>query len=193
MIAPAACWWARTMALSKKASSTSASPASSANTACHTCARDHLAKRLYSLFRARKSCGRSCHGLPFRAIHSTASTDSRLSAAVRPGSGILPGSNDTIRPYCTSLSINLDILFLRKRQDVDRFLRKLPPPFFHHDCQQTVDKIHVGGRRNIEDRPSGSAGLGRHQMGRRRERVCPLQGLTASGVAVYHGSDRASD
>jgi hypothetical protein len=85
---------------------------------------------LYSLFRARKSCGRSCHGLPFRAIHSTASTDSRLSAAVRPGSGILPGSNDTIRPYCTSLSINLDILFLRKRQDVDRFLRKLPPLFF---------------------------------------------------------------
>lgn len=129
LAAPAACWWARMMVLSIKASSKSASPASSANTACHTCARDHLAKRLYTLFHAPKSCGRSRHGLPVRAIQSTASTNSRLSAAVRPGSVILPGSNDAIRPYCSSLSISLDILFLRKRQDVNRFFRKLTPPF----------------------------------------------------------------
>jgi hypothetical protein len=50
------------MVLSMKTSSKSASPASSTNTVCHTCARDHLAKRLYTLFQAPKSAGRSRHG-----------------------------------------------------------------------------------------------------------------------------------
>lgn len=57
--APGACWWARTMVLSINPSPKCASPASSANTACHTCARDPLAQRWYSRFRAAKSCGRS--------------------------------------------------------------------------------------------------------------------------------------
>lgn len=55
--APAACWWARTMVLSMKTSSKPASTASVANSACHTCARDHLAKRLYTLFHGPKSGG----------------------------------------------------------------------------------------------------------------------------------------
>lgn len=42
LAAPTACWWARTKVLSIKSSSKTASPASSANTACHACARDHL-------------------------------------------------------------------------------------------------------------------------------------------------------
>jgi hypothetical protein len=48
-----------------------------------------------------------------------------LSAAVRPGSVALPGSSWVIRAYWPSLSINLGILIFRKRQDVNRFLRKL--------------------------------------------------------------------
>ena len=54
LAAPAACWWARTIVLSMKISSRSASPASSANTACHISARDHLAKRWYTLFPSRR-------------------------------------------------------------------------------------------------------------------------------------------
>ncbi|MGF6605059.1 hypothetical protein P3T23_009820 [Paraburkholderia sp. GAS448] len=115
---PAACWWARTIVLSMKTSSRSASPASSASTACHISARDHLAKRWYTLFHGPKSGGKSRHGLPVRAIHSTASTNSRLSPAVRPGSVDLPGSKGAIRSYWSSLSISLGILFFRKRQDV---------------------------------------------------------------------------
>ncbi|CAE6869723.1 hypothetical protein R75465_08199 [Paraburkholderia aspalathi] len=128
LAAPAACWWARTIVLSMKISSRSASPASSANTACHISARDHLAKRRYTLFHGPKSGGKSRHGLPVRAIHSTASTNNRLSAAVRPGSVDLPGSKGPIRSYWSSLSINLGILCFRKRQDVNRFPHKLTAP-----------------------------------------------------------------
>ena len=74
---------------------------------------------------APNSGGKSRHGLPVRAIHCTASTNSRLSAAVRPGSVALPGSNSAIRSYCSSLSINLGIQSFPKRQDVNRFLHKL--------------------------------------------------------------------
>src|SRR5471030_3003091 len=95
--APAACWWARTIVLSIKTSSRSASPASLASTACHISARDHLEKRWYTLFHGPKSGGKSRHALPVRAIHSTASTNSRLSPAVRPGSVPLPGSKGAIR------------------------------------------------------------------------------------------------
>jgi hypothetical protein len=94
----------------------------------HICARDHLAKRWYTLFHAPKSGGKSRHGLPVRAIHSTASTNSRLSPAVRPGSVPLPGSKRAIRSYWSSLSISLGILFFRKRQDVNSFPHKLTAP-----------------------------------------------------------------
>jgi hypothetical protein len=126
--APAACWWARTIVLSMKTSSRSASLASSANTACHISARDHLAKRWYTLFHGPKSGGRSRHGLPVRETHSTASTNSRLSEAVRPGSVALPGSKWAIRSYWSSPSISLGILFFRKRQDINSFPHKLTAP-----------------------------------------------------------------
>ena len=126
--APAACWWARTIVLSMKTSSRSASPASLASTACHISARDHLEKRWYTLFHGPKSGGKLRQGLPVRAIHSTASTNSRLSPAVRPGSVDLPCSKGAIRSYWSSLSISLGILFFRKRQDVNSFPHKLTAP-----------------------------------------------------------------
>src|SRR5258708_2011153 len=85
-------------------------------------------KRWYTLFHGPKSGGKSRHGLPVRAIHSTASTNNRLSAAVRPGSVDLPGSKGPIRSYWSSLSISLGILFFRKRQDVNRFPHRLTAP-----------------------------------------------------------------
>lgn len=49
------------------------------------------------LFHGPNCRRRSRQGLPVRAIHSTASTNSRLSPAVRPGSLAFPGNNAAIR------------------------------------------------------------------------------------------------
>src|SRR5258705_8759345 len=166
--APAACWWARTMVLSMKTSSKSASPASSAKTVCHTCARDHLAKRLYTLFQAPKSGGRSRHGLPVRAIHSTASTNCRLSAAVRPASVALPGSSWAIRAYWSSLSINLGILNVPKIQDVNRFLQKLTaPPGQLHEKLFTHNGLRMGVVNCCEDALTLGFAKSREWCGRR--------------------------
>ena len=77
--APAACWWALTMVESRKTSSKSASLANSAKTRCQTPRSDQRAKRLYALFQGPKRSGKSRHGEPVRATHSTASTNNRLS------------------------------------------------------------------------------------------------------------------
>jgi hypothetical protein len=102
--APAACWWARTMVESMKTSRNRRSRASAAKTRCHTPARDQRAKRWYVLFHEPNSGGRSRQGLPVRAIHSTASTNMRLSVPLRPGSPTLPGSKSSIRFHCPSRS-----------------------------------------------------------------------------------------
>lgn len=60
---------------------------------------DPRANRLYMLFQRPNSSGRSRHGLPVRAIHETASTNSRLSIAGRPRPPALPGSNCAMRSY----------------------------------------------------------------------------------------------
>jgi hypothetical protein len=52
-----------------------------------------------ALFQLPKSSGRSRHGAPVRASQSTASTNSRLSAAVRPESMRLPGKCGSIRSH----------------------------------------------------------------------------------------------
>jgi hypothetical protein len=62
---------------------------------------DQRPKRWYTLFQEPNSRGRSRHGAPVRAIHSTASTNRRLSAAVRPGSVIRPGNMASIRRHCS--------------------------------------------------------------------------------------------
>jgi len=103
--APAACWWALTMVESRNTSSKSASLASSSNTRCHTPRSDHLEKRLYTLFHGPKLRGKSRHGAPVRAIHKTASTNSRLSLAVTPTSDALPESIDSIRANWSSRRI----------------------------------------------------------------------------------------
>jgi len=102
--APAACWWARTMVESMNTSRNRRSLAKAANTRCHTPARDQRANRWYTLFQFPNCGGRSRHGLPVRAIHSTASTNSRLSAPVRPRSPSLPGKNASMRFHCSSRS-----------------------------------------------------------------------------------------
>ena len=117
--APAACWCARTIVLSRNTSSKSASFDSVANIFCQTPLSAQREKRRKTLFHAPNSGGRSRHGTPVRAIHSTASTNSRLSAPVRPRSPSFPWSNGSIRTHWSSRNSNLSILSSPKRQNVN--------------------------------------------------------------------------
>lgn len=107
--APAACWWARTIVLSMKAPSKSASLHNSASTRRHTSASGQRANRLWTLFQGTHPSGKSRHGDPVLATHSTAPTNSRLSAAVQPRSLLLPESMPSTRPHWSSRSIFLSI------------------------------------------------------------------------------------
>src|SRR5665213_70249 len=105
--APAACWWARTMVASRYTWRKSLSLDSSMKTHCQTPLFDQRAKRTYTLFHSPKCSGKSRHGAPVRATHNTASTNRRLSAAVRPTSVALPGNNRSIRAHWALLSNRL--------------------------------------------------------------------------------------
>ena len=76
--APAACWWARTMVESSMTYSKSGSSAKALKRLSHTPAFDQREKRRKVLFQAPTSAGKSRHGAPVRATHSTDSTNRRL-------------------------------------------------------------------------------------------------------------------
>ena len=65
---------------------------------------DQRRKRRNALFQLPKPIGKSRQGAPVRTIHKTASTNNRLSAAVRPGSPLLPGKSGEIFSYWASLN-----------------------------------------------------------------------------------------
>jgi hypothetical protein len=106
----AACWCARTIVLSRNASSKSASSESRAKTACHTPLSAHRANRLNVVFHGPNAIGRSRQGAPVRAIQCTASTNNRLSAPLRPRSPCLPWRSPSIRTHWSSRNNNLGIL-----------------------------------------------------------------------------------
>src|SRR6186997_1241932 len=81
LIAPALCWWARTIVLSIIAYSLSASPAKCRKTRSHTPVLAQRQKRVWTFFQAPNRSGRSRQGMPARYRYSTASTNSRLSLA----------------------------------------------------------------------------------------------------------------
>ena len=108
--APAACWWARTIVLSRKTSSKSASSQSLAKMACQTPLSAQREKRLNTEFHGPNPGWRSRQGEPVLAIHKTASTNRRLSAPVRPRSPALPWSIGAIRNHWSSRNNNLGIL-----------------------------------------------------------------------------------
>src|SRR5215213_11958237 len=66
LIAPALCWWARTMVLSIIAYSLSASSARCSNTLCHTPPLAQRQKRVWTFFQAPNRSGRSRQGMPAR-------------------------------------------------------------------------------------------------------------------------------
>jgi hypothetical protein len=119
--APAECWWARTIVESMNSCSMSASPPSTSATRSQTPLSRQRAKRMYVLCHLPNACGRSRHGLPVRRIQRTASTKSRLSFAVQPGSLALPGNRCSMRAHWSSRSIFRFILAPRKSQDMTTF------------------------------------------------------------------------
>ncbi len=122
--APAECWCARTMVESISTRLISVSSDTACATRSHTPLRRHREKRMYTVCHRPNSFGKSRHGQPVRSIQRTASTNQRLSVAVRPGSPSLPGKTDSIRAHTSSLNnVRIILARSRKRQDVNTFHR----------------------------------------------------------------------
>src|SRR5580692_8674028 len=102
--APAPCWWTRMIVPSIITYSKSGSPDNASKIESKTPFCAHRRKRRKTEFQLPKPDGRSRHGAPVRATHKTASTKSRLSVSLRPGSPSLPGTTGAIRSHCTSLN-----------------------------------------------------------------------------------------
>jgi hypothetical protein len=104
-LAPAPCWWTRTIVPSIMAYSKSGSPDNCSNKRSKTPFTAHLRNRRKLEFQLPKLAGKSRHGAPVPASHKTASRNLRLSAAERPLSPTLPGSNELTRSHCSSLNL----------------------------------------------------------------------------------------
>src|SRR3546814_13159012 len=85
--------------------------------------------RLKTVFQLPKAPGRSLHGLPVRTTHSTASTKSRLSRPLRPGSVRFPKECGSIFAHWASVSTNRSIQSLTHNQPSPENLN-LTTPYF---------------------------------------------------------------
>ena len=68
------------------------------------------------MFQLPNKAGRSRQGLPVRTIHSTASTNRRLSLPLRPGSPGLPRQCGSIFAHWASVNTNRSIQSLNYNQ-----------------------------------------------------------------------------
>jgi hypothetical protein len=100
--APAACWCARTTVLSISNDSKSRSFLTAWITRCHTLFLPQRENRVYVPCQLPNAGSTPRHGLPVRAIHGTASTNSRLSLPLAPGSPASPDSKSRIRSHGSS-------------------------------------------------------------------------------------------
>ncbi len=100
-LAPAAQGWARITVESRISHSTSGS-CNTSNTAIQTPFRVQRSNRLQMEFPLPKRSGKSRHGAPVRAIHSTASKNRRLPLLTRLGSPARTGKRDSIRTQSAS-------------------------------------------------------------------------------------------
>ena len=104
-LAPAPCWWTRTIVPSIMAYSKSGSPDNALKRISKTPFTAQRRKRRKIEFHRPNSGCRSRQGEPVRAIQRTASRKPRLSSPLRPGSPGLPGSRGPTRSHCASLKI----------------------------------------------------------------------------------------
>ena len=105
-LAPAACWWARTMVLSMKSISKSGSPETASANRAQVPFSHHRANRTYTLCQFPNSFGRSRQGEPVRAIQSTASINSLLFLVVTPRSRCFHAQNCSNRAHWSSRNNN---------------------------------------------------------------------------------------
>src|SRR6201997_3163722 len=104
--APCPWRWTLTMVASTMAYSMSGSSETASNSRFQISAFAQSRKRVNTLFQWPNEGGRSRQGLPVRAIHSTASTNSRLSLPLRPGSPGLPRQSGSIFAHWPSVKTN---------------------------------------------------------------------------------------
>src|SRR3982751_6019288 len=120
--APCPWRWTLTMVASTMAYSMSGSSEQASNSRCQTSAFTQSRKRVKTLFQCPNRGGRSRQGLPVRAIHSTASTNRRLSLPLRPGSPGLPRQSGSIFAHWASVKTNRSIQSLNHNQARMRIL-----------------------------------------------------------------------
>src|SRR3954453_16505305 len=114
-LAPCPWRWTLTMVASTKAYSMSGSSETASNSRWKTPAFTQSRKRVKTLFQCPNEGGRSRQGLPVRTIHSTASTNSRLSLPLRPGSPGLPRQRGSIFAHWASVKMKRSIRGLKSQ------------------------------------------------------------------------------
>src|ERR1700727_2506801 len=107
--APAACWWARTMVESTIRYSKSGSSDIASKIRHQTPLMLHRLKRRNTLFQSPNASGRSRQGEPVRTIHSTPSTNIRLSRPAEPFWSGRPMISGAIRFHAASLKTSRPI------------------------------------------------------------------------------------
>src|SRR5450756_54297 len=125
--APCPWRWTLTMVASTMVYSMSGSPETASNSRFQISAFTQSRKRVNTLFQWPNEGGRSRQGLPVRAIHSTASTKSRLSLPLRPGSLGLPRQSGSIFAHWASVKTNRSIRSLNHNQARMRILNPNRP------------------------------------------------------------------
>src|SRR5215211_5366472 len=125
--APCPWRWTLTMVASTMAYSISGSSETASNSRFQTSAFTQPRKRVYTLLQFPSEDGKSRHGLPVRTIHKTASTKSRLSLPLRPGSPGLPRQSGSIFAHWASLKTNRSIRSLNHSQARMRILNPNRP------------------------------------------------------------------
>src|SRR5262249_36131933 len=119
--------WTLTMVPSTMTYSMSGSSETPSNSRRQTSAFTQSRKRVYTLFQWPNMGGRSRHGLPVRTIHSTASTNSRLSLPLRPGSPGLPRQTGSIFAHWASVKTNRSIQSLNHNSPLAKILNPNRP------------------------------------------------------------------
>lgn len=130
--APCPWRWTLTMVASTMAYSMSGSLETASNSRFEISALTQPRERMKTLFHWPNEGGRSLHGLPVRAVHSTASTNSRLSLPRRPGSPVLPRQSGSIFAHWASVKTNRSIPSLNHNQARMRILH--PNRTEHYSC-----------------------------------------------------------
>src|SRR3954447_25871587 len=117
--APCPWRWTLTMVASTRAYSISGSSETASNNRCQTSAFTQSRKRVKTLFQFPNEGGRSRQELPVRTIHSTASTNRRLSLRLRPGSPGLPKQRGSIFAHWASVSTKQSIRGVKHSPSTD--------------------------------------------------------------------------